>query len=483
MIYIGGPAHSETTAWSLLDMPWVANGISANEIKIVNVLAQIDRQGYADISERLFDMQWVADGVSHDDSTVAHRLLPIILFAPDSAVRLIDMPFLQTIEQADVRTLYSLLRIARGNPDDLSDILAHPQFKDGITDDQAAVLAVLIENAPNLVNTLLDLEWVVDEVWNEDEELAVQRLAWLGATAMRLMDMPFLQTLEHADVMALRSLSRIAHGNPDDLADILAHPQLKNGITDDQTMIVAMLRPVLKHAPNRVDKLLDPNATAVEQRIIELPLSGEVELAIVRTYLRTWGTLSSMDLLENAVRETEKLMDAPLQLSHIWLLFENAVQSWYAGVNWSGNFMVIRPEYDLYAPIIAHEVGHYYWSGNADWLDEGMAEVMASVIERERTGIPVRATNAPCRVVENIMELEALAPEGGEPGFRCNYSLGEGLFLDLLQRLGEDAFWEGVRKLYAKGYAEGYRYDLGIEDVRQSFGPDADAIISRWRGG
>ena len=66
-------------------MPWVVDGISDHEIVIAGRLAQIDRQGYPDFSERLFDMQWVVDGVSHDDSTAAHRLMLIILFAPDSA--------------------------------------------------------------------------------------------------------------------------------------------------------------------------------------------------------------------------------------------------------------------------------------------------------------------------------------------------------------------------------------------------------------
>ena len=28
---------------------------------------------------------------------------------------------------------------------------------------------------------------------------------------------------------------------------------------------------------------------------------------------------------------------------------------------------------------IAHEVGHYYWSGNEEWIDEGMADLHAAV--------------------------------------------------------------------------------------------------------
>ena len=35
--------------------------------------------------------------------------------------------------------------------------------------------------------------------------------------------------------------------------------------------------------------------------------------------------------------------------------------------------------------VIAHEVAHYYWSGNADWVDEGAADFMASIIEGARS--------------------------------------------------------------------------------------------------
>ena len=329
-----------------------------------------------------------------------------------------------------------------------------------------------------LSERLLNVEWIVDGVSYEEKEATrhLRSISWNSSedSAVRLMDMPFLQTLENLDVGALESLATMS--SMDALADILARPQFKDGITDDQTMIVAMWGPVLEYAPHRVDALLDPSAAPVERRMVELPLSGEVELAIVRTY--RGGARRSMDLLESAVRKAEKLMDAPLPLSHtdnaVWLLFENAVRPGPAGI-FAGAYIVIRPKYALDARLIAHEVAHYYWHGNPVWLAEGMAEVMASVIERERVGSRVRVTTPGCWVVKNIMELEAL----GNRGFLCNYSLGERLFLDLLRQLGEDAFWDGARKLYEITRT---KREVGIEDVRQAFGPEADEIISRWYG-
>ena len=139
--------------------------------------------------------------------------------------------------------------------------------------------------------------------------------------------------------------------------------------------------------------------------------------------------------------------------------------------------MAIRPEYDVdgvsASPgLIAHEVAHYYWIGNADWIDEGMAELMELAIENRRIGTPIDFTNTRCWFAQSIKELEELAPEQDDDAFICNYSLGEGLFVHLLRALGEDAFWEGARRLYAASPG------AGIEEVRQAF-PEAGVLINR----
>ena len=60
-------------------------------------------------------------------------------------------------------------------------------------------------------------------------------------------------------------------------------------------------------------------------------------------------------------------------------------------------------------------------------------------------------------------------------------SFGEGLFVSLLRALGEDAFWDGARSLYAASLdADG---GAGVEEVRQAFGADASDVIDRWYEG
>ena len=255
---------------------------------------------------------------------------------------------------------------------------------------------------------------------------------------------------------------------------------LKDGITDDEAPIVSMLYGALEDAPDLVDTLLAPEATIVERRTVDLPLAGEVELAIVRTRP---GARRSIGLLENAVREAESLMGVPLPTRYVGLLYEDFLGPW-AGANF-GTHIAIGTRYDVdddsfaadIAPrFIAHEVAHYYWSGNAAWIDEGLADTMATAIENRRVGAPLNV-NAPCPFAQSLKELEKLAPEQGDDAFICNYSLGERLFVSLLRTLGEDAFWERARSLYAAPPG------AGIKAVRQAFGADASDVIALWHEG
>ena len=235
-------------------------------------------------------------------------------------------------------------------------------------------------------------------------------------------------------------------------------------------------------SPSLIDILLDPSRVLLERRIITLPLAGDVVLSIVRTGP---GAARSMDLLEHAVRSVEEYMDAPFPTSYVGLLYENAVFGSNAGTNF-GTHIAILPEYDVddgsheaefAGSAIAHEVTHYYWSGNADWVDEGAADLMASIVEGARTGRPVGVTNPPCAYARTIAELESLGISRVDVEFGFNYSLGERLFVDLRRTLGDERFRQGFRALYLASELEDAADDrrgtsVGIEHIREAFRSD-----------
>ncbi len=411
-------------------------------------------------------------------------------------------------------------------------------MRDGIDDSEVETLERILVTAAyseDLAESLIALYWVVDHIDEAEftaidyldgvadfSEVAAERIVSLGwfadgiteteakvvrylfgiayedkSAIERIVDMPFLRTLEPADVVAVDSLESMVSFRRGEFDKAMAHPSIASGITDDLAPIVAMLNGTAKYNPDLVEALLSLDGVTIERRGVELPLSGKVDLAIVRTGP---GAARSMDLLEYAVRTSEELMDKPLPTNYIGLLFDNATSGGIAGTNFQTHIAIL-PKYDVddgsrraefTSHIITHEVAHYYWNGNADWVDEGVADFMASAIENRRIEQSINVTNDPCAYVSNISGLESLNPERDSDVFDCNYSLGERLFVDMYYMLGEPNIWAGLRSLYLMSQVEDDPDDdhqgtrLGIEHVREAFQPngnDAATVLARWYDG
>ncbi len=377
---------------------------------------------------------------------------------------------------------------------------------DGIDSRESEVVQELLYIAVtnrSVVSSIIALDWLQDEVTDLEAE-AVENLSYLSqkneGQASRIVAMPFLETLDPPDVSALASLVDMSWFRQADFQRVLSHPTLNAGITDDWTKIVATLYGVSDTNPALIDTLLNPEQVSIEERTIVLPIAGETLLTIIRTGP---GAERSMDLLEHSVRRVEEFIGLEFPNRYVGWLVGEAVTPTFGGNNF-GTHIATLPEYDvddssnsaeLAGHLVAHEVAHYYWLGNSNWLDEGAADLMASVSENSRTSRPVEATNNPCGYLRTIAELEALEvtnEEGADSAFICNYALGERLFLDLYRNLGEDSFREGLRDLYILSLTvqEDDTEDdskIGIEHVKTAFKSGdqitdslVDVIVSRW---
>ena len=189
-----------------------------------------------------------------------------------------------------------------------------------------------------------------------------------------------------------------------------------------------------------------------------------------------------MDDLEYVTRVIEEFMGAPFPVNYVGLLYHAPVR--FGGTNY-GTHMTIRPityvsDEDVAKRLakltMAHEVAHYYWRGNAQWVDEGAAD-FTMVIVGSKPGPPALLYNSPCTLMRTIAELE----EADVPYYsQCNYSLGERLFFDLYEELREEHFRQGFLALYLNSIDENSR---GISHVTQAFGDKASNVIARWYDG
>ena len=501
--YLGYIAYdSDATARQVADMLWFVDSITEMEVEAIDNLAYIAQSSEA-VAELTVDMSWFMDGITETELEGV-KYLGYIAYDSDATARQVaDMLwFVDGITETEVEAVDNLAYIAQSSEAVAEIVVKMPWFTDGITETELEgikYLSYISNDSEAAATQVADMLWFADGITKTEVE-AVRYLGYISndntGAAERITEMPFLTSIEPVDVSALDALSGLAALREGVFEQVMAHPSLAVGITDAITPVVATLYGVAKTNPNLVDTLLDPGNVNLERRSITLPLTGDVDLAIVRT---APGAVRGMSLLEHSVRASEEIMGKPLPTHYVGLLYEDAASGGSAGTNF-GTHMAILPEYDVddgsykaeFAPhVIGHEVAHYYWSGNADWLDEGAADFMASTIENRRTGKPVGLSNDPCTYARTIAELEVLAPDpDSDDEFGCNYSLGERLFVDMHRTIGNNAVWKGLRELYGRSLVEDDADDLkdtalNIEHLREAFRPvpAASVVITRWYDG
>ena len=517
-------------ASSVVSLSWVQDGIDDVEVKAIEEISYIANED-SEVGLSIVSLDWVQDGIEEVEADAIDWMSNF--GDAEVASSVVSLGWMQDgIDDVEVKAIEEISYIANEDSEVGLSIVSLDWVQDGIEEVEADAIDWMnnfgdVEAASSVVS----LSWVQDGIEGLEVEtieelsyiayvnakvaLAVVSLSWVQdgvnvaeaaliedvdsivrnspGAALRIVSMPFLETVEPPDISAINSLRLLAAFRPEAFVRVMSHAALKDGIQDDVAPIVATLNGVAKATPGLIDDLLDPSRVLLERRIITLPLSGDVVLDIIRT---APGAARSMDLLEHSVRSAEEYMGAPLPTKYVGLLYENAVLGSSAGTNF-GTHIAILPKYDIddgtteaefAGSNIAHEVAHYYWSGNEDWVDEGAADFMAFIIEGAGTGGPIAVTNPPCGHADGIAELESLDISLGDVEFRCNYSLGERLFVDLNLTLGDERFLQGFRALYLASEIEDDADDLrgtsvGIDHVGEAFRSDDEAertVIARW---
>ena len=543
--------------------PWLNDGLTDDERQAANALRKISRD-HPDLAEVLLRFPWLADGVTEDESWAVHHLRGIMWADPAVADTLLAFPWLgDGITDYEWRVVGNLDHVVREDPAVAKAILSFQWLADGVSGDEGGAvygLRQILRKDPAMAKTLLRSPWLADGVTSTERQTlrglgnlydldrnslsALATKPWfkdgltheefmlvgdLGNIAGRskthflaIIGMPFLETFEPADALAARSLRRLGSCSGSDCIDggasderfskafrrVMAHPAISDGISDEETTIVATLHDASSFETDIFDSLLDPNTVTLEERTIDLPYTGEMQLTIIR--IRP-GAERTMDLLERAVRTVEGFASMPFPVRHVIFLAENTSRS-RVGIdltNMSGRHerfdTADRPEIDA-LHVLAHETAHYYWFNewSRHWLEDGLGSFFQSLVIRQVNvgpGVPVvpiwPPKMPPCPYMSNIAGRDK---ELDIPGVRvisdCSDSLGERLFQDLWRSLGDSVFRQGLANLYVMarsgapvGECKFKNYDkAGICQVIAAFKAAApaeeaatvDRVIGRW---
>ena len=127
-------------------------------------------------------------------------------------------------------------------------------------------------------------QWVQGEEISYAEARAVGALAGISHNSPesleRLLGMPFLDTLETLDFRALGALRSLAQD--DRLEDILQHPALAGGITDEYTDIITLMGGSSSVSRAGYEfELLDTDRLVTVRRTVDLPLQDGVPFSVI----------------------------------------------------------------------------------------------------------------------------------------------------------------------------------------------------------
>ena len=494
-------------------LPWVSDGItymavgdvasihrdlSQHEHELVIDLVQMAHHS-AESLLALVDKPWVEDGITTSIEQTAVISLSAISGRDEHAIALITkMPFLDSMTETELATLQVLQELQSASPDGLQQLLSSPALSGGITKGHGGTVALLdleMRN-PEAASAIKALSWVADGIdmaeqrailavrgialesaglfqallakpWVQDnltldEVQAIARLEAIGGqsyrysdepAALRIAGMPFMTEIDSLDVAALESLRRLVwvwEADKAYLQQVLSLPAVRNGITDEQTNVVAVLAMVAEQRAELLPTLFDPEQTIVSERTLTLPLAGDISMSVIWPGSGGSDALASqaMDLLEHAVRTNEGFMSVLYPKAHVILLIADVTE--HGGGGGPSSILTVDPQHHDAGWIIAHEVAHTYWASPPTWIAEGAASFMDKVSENARTGAPLPQPSESCSLANNLSELVSLPREMREEVYlsACNYILGEGLFLDLYNNLGDEVFRQAFGNLY-----------------------------------
>ena len=355
--------------------------------------------------------------------------------------------------------------------------------------------------------TLLNQSSVGDRVFVADETRAIYEIGRVAnrspALAEELLTMPFLQTLEYDDIlaiMAVRWLARYAHDGR--LAAMMNHQTLEDGITDELTTLVAATGAIRE--VEEVRRMLNPGYADIEVHTGRTALSEEIKISIVRPHKnRHPGTMPEV---VRTVNQIESLMAVPLPKPHMIFVFSDYAPTASANGISQGRRLDFayalrgdrEPPYDKYGSgrdllpsVVIHEIGHdYYGNEIKSWLNHIPIKAGFEYIYRLDGRRPSETSEDVLNIIQrracaavNIQHLETTNPSSDRGQTLCHHYFAYWLGRELLEAVGEDEFMARMRRLYHmknKIVAEGG--EPGIVEIRELF-PDQVEIVDRYWSG
>ena len=495
--------EDQDAAATVAALLWVQDGITHTERSAISQLYWLTIQENTRNTtnlEAVLRFPWIQDNITATEEEFLDFLENLDDDNEEAAAKVIAFPWSQdNITEKERDALKWLSWLSYDSEKAAAGLIAMAWFQDGITDTERDAVNYIYwlndeddENGKAVMEAVLAFPWIQDGI-TETEAEAIDQIESLDdrseKAAAVITAMPFLESLEEEDVLAIRGMNSMAYDGL--LSGLLAHPRLRNGITDAQTTLVTAVGTVWD--AEEIRRMLNPGYADIETLSKGTELTPNLKISIVRTesQRQDWTAEGVWDAVEFA----EEQMQRPLPVNHVLVVLnDKAFTENYGGTNFGFAFSC-NPENEqprdtldgyYFHSCIVHETAHYFWRIDPDWVDEGVADTFEYMYGVE-TGVSPGLLDKPQREDCEAHDLEMLTEQDPEQEdferFHCNYYLGQSLFLELLESLGVEVFNERLRELYRLSLAAKDTGDTpGIAQVRQAFHDQADVVEKHWSG-
>ena len=417
-------------------------------------------RNYPALARQIQTLTWVQDGLSDLERSAVDELLWMAVEDVANLDAALRMPWVQ---------------------DDISELAYKALDKLGYLD------------TPNPANlyAALNIPWVQDGI-SETEYDIVDSLGALHFDAtgvvFQLFSMPFLLSPDATDALAIQGMENLA--DRDRLAALTDHSIFQDGVTDDETTLIAGVG-TLRDA-DEIQRVLNPGGAAIETVSLSTELTPHLKISIIRTDSQSRpGTVESV---RDAVEFVEKAVGLPLPVDHVIIMLNDlAVTDKYAGTSF-GFAYSYKPKYEAAQGTFewrhlqtgfVHETAHYFWTGNEDWIDEGLANIVEYQFGLQmglsHGQLQTKRENCEAHDLEMLSEWD---PDRAEVDrYHCAYYLGQPLFRDLLVSMGTETFTSSLQEYYRLSLqVQEEDRTPGIAEVRKAFAGQ-DAIMDyHWSG-
>ena len=271
---------SAEVASSVVSLGWIRDGIDAVEVKAIRELSYIAYED-AGVASSVVSLGWVQDGI--DDTEVEAINWIGNIGAVEVASSVVSLDWVQDgIEASEVNTIEELSYIANRETKVGLSLVSLDWLQDGVDDAEVEAINWIGNiGAVEVASSVVSLDWVQDGI-EASEVNTIEELSYIAnrdaGAALRIVRMPFLESIEAPDLSALESLRQLVAFQTEAFDRVMSSPAVGDGITDELAPIVATLKGVAATNSDLIDVLLDPNRVSLEERAITLPLSGDVIL-------------------------------------------------------------------------------------------------------------------------------------------------------------------------------------------------------------